>query len=205
MQLIPPLRQKLELGPRAEGLPRYKWKDGMPFLPNLAGGVLFPQVYCRSVFSNIDNEVHFTDDVVFKNPSDSLLRMLVIVNSMAEAEAACAELQELDLQAIAHGELKLEEVCYLVHNPQLEASTKSTPTFSAQVYRVATVDEFKKSSLFVNRPEPVGYDMYRIRTELQGRRYVLVRPDRFVFAACASGRDLKAACDNIHSVLLAKL
>lgn len=205
MQLIPPIRRRLELGPRAEGLSRYVWRDGMSFLSEFSGGVMCPQVYCRSVFANIDSQVHFTDDVIFKSPHNSFLSLVVSVSNVAEAQTAYSELKGLDLPQISHGELKLEDVCYIVHDPLLEAPVLSTPISPTQIYRIATIEEFKQSSLNVNRPEPAGYDMYCIRTELRGRRYILVRPDRFVFAACTSGKELKEACDKIPSVLFAKL
>lgn len=204
MQLVPSLRHKLELGPRADGLPRYKWKDGMAFLPDLAGGVYFPQVYCRSVFSNSDDEVGFTDGVIFKSPTTPLLRLVVSVKNMAEARAAHSDLESLDLEAISQGELKLEQACFLVHDPLLKPPTDLTAIPTTQIYRVATGEEFAQSRLCVNRPEPVGYDMYQIQVGMQGRRYVLVRPDRFVFAACRSGEDLKVACGNIESLLLGR-
>jgi hypothetical protein len=204
MQLIPSLRHKLELGPRANGLPRYKWKDGMPFLPDLAGGVYFPQVYCRSMSSNIDGEVCFTDDVIFKSPPSPLLRLVVSVNNMAEARAAQSELESLDLEAISQGELKLGQACFLVHDPLLKPPTDLAAISASQIYRIATGEEFANSRLCINRAEPVGYDMYQIQVGLQGRRYVLVRPDRFVFAACWSGKDLTEACGKIESLLLGR-
>lgn len=202
MQLIPSLRRKLELGPQAYELPRYKWKEGMAFLPDHSGGVCFPQVYCRPVFGDIDAEVRFTDDIIFKSPPNPLLRLVVLVDNMTDAEAAHSELENLDLQATSRGMLKMEEVCFLVHDPFLHSPTKSTAISGTQIHRVATGEEFAKSSLCVNRPGPEGYDMYKIKVGLQGRRYILVRPDKIVFAACGSGEDLRVACGEIPSVLL---
>jgi hypothetical protein len=177
----------------------------MSFLSEFAGGILFPQVYCRSVFSNPDSQVHFTDDVIFRSPYNSLLRLVVSVSNITEAETAYSELKGIDLHTISRGELNIEEVCYIVHDPLLEAPALSTSISPTQIYRVATIEEFKKSSLNINRPKPAGYDMYGIRTWLQGRRYVLVRADRYVFAECTSAEELKRACGKAPSVLFAKL
>lgn len=202
MQLIPSLRRKLELGQRGKALPRYRWKEGMAFLPNLLGGISFPQVYCRPVSGDDNGEVLFTDDVIFKYPPNPLLRLVALVNNMAEAQEARSELDNVDLHAISQGTLKMDEVSFLVHDPLLQSPTKSTARFATQIYRVATGEEFAKSRLCVNRPVPEGYDMYQIREGFQGRRYVLVRPDRIVYAACGSLKDLRVACGEIPSLLL---
>jgi hypothetical protein len=64
LQLIPSWRHWLELGQRQEGLKKYAWSPGMPFLPGLGGGKIFPQVFCLPC-SSVATKAVFTDDVIF--------------------------------------------------------------------------------------------------------------------------------------------
>ncbi|KIW16621.1 hypothetical protein PV08_03809 [Exophiala spinifera] len=275
MQLIPSLRRKLELGPRSEGMVRYKYVDGMAFLPDLFGGRQLPQVYCRAVgiISSSSSsssssttssrgetdrvgavgEVEFTDDVIFRPESLSSLRLLVLVDALSDVAKARDELSQLNIEHLSNNEVKMSEVCYLVMSSagcsdstgvDVKAGTKSsaaqgvngnvhsngngngaivtestdqnktkkkeeeeeedmvlTTMQNKRVYRIATGDEFAACRLCRNRPPPTGYDMLRVRAEVGGRKYVLVRPDRFTFAACRSGAELAGACGRIAGVL----
>ncbi|KIX10084.1 uncharacterized protein Z518_01165 [Rhinocladiella mackenziei CBS 650.93] len=207
MQLIPSVRHKLELGPRAEGMIKYKWAPGMAFLPDLGGGLSLPQVYCRSVFHSPKGgrpKVQFTDDVIYGPGSNSLLRLLVLVDDLEQAERSRAELTALNLESISDGEVKADEAAFLILSPSVAAEqTGASPAMSQQrIYRIATGDEFAASELCQHRPKPTGYDMYRIKKEVEGRKYILARPDRFIFAACRSGKELVNACERISTTLL---
>jgi hypothetical protein len=214
MQLIPSWRRQLELGPRAEGMLTYKYVEGMAFLPDLGGGHALPQVYCRAVYRSSSPDKHdqqqqqppvqFTDDALYQPAeSPSLLRLVVLVDDLAQVAEAQSELARLDLERVSNGELKMQECLFLVHSPSVE--TPQQPSASAfpsdRVYRVATGDEFLASDLCKNRLSPVGYDMYRMKTDFRGRKYVLVRPDQIVFAACQSAEELTCACERIPGAL----
>lgn len=229
MQLIPSLRRKLELGPRSNGMVRYKYVDGMAFLPDLFGGRQLPQVYCRAVGPSttitrggkkcVDvADVDFTDNVIFRPESSSFLRLLVLADDMDQVSKARDELRQLKIEHISNNEVKMDEVCYLIMSPDSGAdvgagdkakngSGRRTGTIEPvakdmqRVYRVATGDDFAASSLCTNRPPPIGYDMFRIKVDLGGRKYILARPDRFTFAACNSGEELADACRRISGVL----
>ncbi|KAK7894078.1 hypothetical protein LTR67_006780 [Exophiala xenobiotica] len=193
----------------------------MAFLPDLFGGRQLPQVYCRAVAGASGasgdasgdapevGEVQFTDDVIYRGPdSTSFLRLLVLVDDLEQAQSVREELAELKVEHVSDGEVKMDEVCYLVMSPSPSPSldcggdaggsmgamkaTKDAKDVKQKqrVYRLATGDEFLASGLCDNRPPPIGYDMFRIKKELGGRRYLLMRPDRFIFAACYSGEEL---------------
>jgi hypothetical protein len=215
---------------------RYKYTEGMAFLPDLFGGRQLPQVYCRAVAGASGAsgeapevcEVQFTDDVIYHGPeSTSFLSLLVLVDDLEQAQSAREELAELKVEHVSDGEVKMDEVCYLVMSPSPSPSPspdcggdagRSTGAMKAmkamkdakdakqkqRVYRLATGDEFLASGLCENRPPPIGYDMFRIKKELGGRRYVLMRPDRFIFAACHSGEELVSACGRVVEALYGK-
>jgi hypothetical protein len=208
MQLVPAWRHRLELGPRADGMGKYKYSSGMAFLPDMAGGRCLPQVYCRPVYPLNKDEppaVQFTDDVLLNGSrANALVRLLVVVEDMEQVEKAWMELKELDLEKASDGEVRGSTALFLIHNPALEIQ-QANSSFGIpleSVYRIATADEFAASDLCKNRPYPTGYDMYRIRKDTKGRKFILMRPDRFVYAACNTGAELLAACERIPTTLL---
>lgn len=190
---------------------QYRWSDGMAFLPDLAGGRCLPQVFCQPLYEAAkggESAVLFTDDVIYRpSGSTSFLRLLVLVDDLREAEEARSELVTLDVEGSSSGEIKVDEACYLVTSPSpaTQKPHASLEIPEQRLYRIATADEFSASALCKNRPHPVGYDMYRIKTELRGRRYLLVRPDRFVFAACRTGKELVNACERIPGALFGSI
>ncbi len=208
MQLVPSWRHQLQLGPRAHGMGRYKYASGMAFLPDMAGGGCFPQVYCRSIYHPTKGDppaVRFTDDVLLNGSrANAILRLMVVADNMQQAEEAWSELNILDLEKSSSGELQAKSAMFLIHAPTLDIeqqnASKHIPPES--LYRIATAEEFAASELCRNRPYPTGYDMQRISKEVRGKKFVLLRPDRFVFAACNTGDELLAACSRISTTLL---
>ncbi|KAJ9603784.1 hypothetical protein H2200_011970 [Cladophialophora chaetospira] len=206
MQLIPAWRHQLELGPRALGMVRYKYTKGMAFLPDMAGGGCLPQVYCRAVCHSTSGKsraVQFTDDVLLNGSrTNALLRLLVVVENMKEVEESWAELKGINLEEASNGEVQASSAMFLIHSLENQQSMPHPDLPLENLYQVATADEFAASDACKNRPYPTGYDMHRIRKDLQEKRYVLVRPDRFVYAACNTGGELLAACERISTTLL---
>lgn len=208
MLFVPSWKHKLELGPRANGMVRYKFSNGMAFLPDLAGGVCLPQVYCRPVFHSTKGgtpALSFTDDVLLNGPrQNALLRLLVVVDGMRHAEEAWSELKGLEMERASRGEVSASTAMFLIHDPSLELHDPKTQSSISldNVYRVATGDEFAATDLCKNRPYPSGYDFYRIRKDVGGRKYLLIRPDRFVYAACENTAQLLNACERIPATML---
>jgi hypothetical protein len=208
IQLVPSWRHQLELGPRAYGMGRYTFSNGMAFLPDFAGGRCLPQVYCRSVYPLATSDVEgvrFTDDLLLNGPrTGNLLHLLVLVDGLQQAEEAWQELKKLDLSKCSGGEVQAESAFFLIHSPGIKTQRANITSDIPQdsVYRIATAEEFAATELCRNRPYPIGYDAHRIKKDVRGRKYVLVRPDRFVYAACSTGAELSVACDRIPTTLL---
>ena len=183
-QLIPSWRHYLHLGNRREGMVQYEYRPGMPFLARLGGGRCFPQVYCKSLASSTSEEVCFTDDVIWGTESTALFRFVLLVRSLSELEGALKDIEQLrnlhDGGAVDFGN-------FTTIVEDTEASLTCFPIKKAsmqRLYRVATAAEFAKSYLCNRRPEPIGYKPYRLGTEVQQKRFLFLRPDRFIFAAC---------------------
>ena len=208
--MIPSVRRQLELGSRGTALPQYTWSPGMnAFLPDLGGGLFFPQVYCRAISGpsgEANGQVLFTDDVIYAGPWTSVLQLVVLVDRVEDIPGIEAELTKVDLSMLTHGELRAENHCFLVHDPnaslsgELENQLIKSRT-RERVFRIATGSEFAKSKLCIDRPDPHGYDMFRIRDALKRRRFVVLRTDRFIALSTDSVLDLVKGCDRLFQML----
>lgn len=210
MQLIPSWRRQLEMGHRAEGMVRYKYEPGITFLPDLWGGSCFPQVYCvPNTCEDFDEEtatVTFTDDEIFANHKKGLLQLVVLVENADEISEARADLADVD--RLSGGDLYAGEATFIIqklsenqksHNDKHRAS--QVTKHHTDVFRIASGSVFAASKLCLNRPAPRYYDPYRLKKETRGRKFVILRPDRFVFAACRDREELNRAVEQIASVL----
>jgi len=69
--------------------------------------------------------------------------------------------------------------------------------------RIASGEEFaQEEKLCNNRPVPMHYNPYRMREELRANaKFVLVRGDKFVFAACRDREELEDALRSLPGYL----
>jgi len=195
MQLIPSMNRKLEAGPRSEGMIRYKAQEGLPFLGEFYGGVSLPQVYCAPLVSCTKHvKVQFTDDVIFAKGKKGMFKVLVLLKSLSELMSCKDALKGVD--ELAGGFLFEKEATFLLQ----DSGVRSAGTvIGDHVYRLATGEEFAADkNLCEGRPAPQLYDMYQIGKDLGGMTFVIVRPDRFVYAACQTAEDLHVICSGIR-------
>jgi hypothetical protein len=210
MQLVPSWRRQLEKGSRVDGMTRYKYQPGLTFLPDCWGGGCFPQVYCvPNSCKGFDEEVAsvtFTDDVIFANHKQGLLKIVILVDGVEEIPEARAALS--DINRLSGGDLRSEEATFIVQRLSESAATQSDKPCTlnvsndhTDVYRIASGAVFAESKLCHDRPKPQYYEAYHLKTEMRGRRFVILRPDRFVFAACNTKDELEQAVNQISKVL----
>ncbi|OJJ54673.1 hypothetical protein ASPSYDRAFT_185556 [Aspergillus sydowii CBS 593.65] len=191
VQLVPRWKRDMQLGRRKDGLVRYSHISGMPFVPDLNGGLNAPQVYC----SDMSGTVYFTDDIIFRNRDNGLFRMFVYLKSSAEI-AAARELLD-DVEGWSNREIIADRTPFIVE----DVDTKDGIILGKNpVYQVATAEEFAASPLCTRRPAPACYDKYQLRDKVGGK-FVIMRPDRFIFAACSGKDDLRRAVDRMLEVL----
>ncbi|RDW94158.1 putative monooxygenase [Aspergillus mulundensis] len=194
MNLVPSWRRELRLGHR-KGMIRYQFAAGMPFIPDLNGGLCLPQVYCKSR----TGEVFFTDDVIFHPSKRGLFQLLIYLENPSELESARESVSSIE--GFAKGEIHLDEATYVIN--ETEQSFDSSNLHGADsVYQLASAEEFAKSPLCEGRPEPQYYDMHYLGKTLGGSKFVIVRPDRFIYAACSNGEELKQAIIEAVNYLL---
>lgn len=183
VQMVPSWRDDLRRGQRKNGMVRYEHSsDKLPFLPNYKGGVCLPQVYCKAV-GNPDGDVLFTDDIIFDSQKQGLLQLIVYLKDVNELPIARVDIMDIDDHS--NGEIRASEATFLI-----EESSAQLSDAAPNVFRLATAGEFEKSPLCEGRPAPRFYDLHCLAKELRGRKFVIVRPDRFIFAACYTKEEL---------------
>ncbi|RDW75503.1 hypothetical protein BP6252_06645 [Coleophoma cylindrospora] len=200
LQLHPGWKYWLEMGARRYGMIRYEYEPGMAFLPDMGGGACFPQVYCvpLGVKQGV-GQPGFTDDFVFAPRKTGLFQIVVLLDGIAELTWAYNSLAEVD--TLSHGEVKTAEATYIIHD--LTSGSNSLPeNIEDSVIRIATAAEFAQDSrLCGGRPPPKHYDAFGLRKAFKRKNFVILRPDRFVYAACSDKAELEKAVARIETAL----
>ena len=194
LRLIPSWRRQLRLGRRKEGMVRYRHAPGCPFMPEYNGGLCLPQVYCKAMFPLPEGlgEIFFTDDVIFGGHKTGLFQLLVYLRDLNEVALAREIIS--DVEDISRGEITAGDVTFLVEDlADIDDDAEVTEQDMTSVFRLATAQEFAASALCHERPKPRFYDPYCLGKALDRNSFVIVRPDRFVFAACNTRHDLVIA------------
>lgn len=188
VQLIPAVRKRLELGARVYGPTRYTYSDGMGFIAELGGGVSFAQSFCVEVGQKEQSRVQFTDDVIFAPHKNNMFQIVVLLNDIDQVANAQAQLNGLNATC---SHLSPKEATYFVHRKAAGSSVATDVQGHGRIFRVASAGEFSHSDLNTGRPEPEGYredDMWR---GFKHKTFVILRLDRFVFAACKDRKELE--------------
>jgi hypothetical protein len=195
LQLVPSWRHWLELGQRRDGLITYAYEPGMPFLPgDGGGGKMFPQVFCSPYGAPVTSPV-FTDDVIFTNGKKALFQLVVLLSDVKQLDGSIVALTELAKQG--EGVLRIEEATYIIDDPLNK--TASSQKLAVDNAHWIIYKEKWDQSIWRDLPDPVGYDGSRMRKEVKGR-YVIVRPDRFIYAACNTSEELIQASRSLAGV-----
>ncbi|KAJ5529733.1 hypothetical protein N7527_003126 [Penicillium freii] len=185
LHFIPTWRRDLRLGRRKEGMVPYKYSPGLPFNPAHKGGTFLRQVYCKPIGKSGD--VLFSDDIIFKKEKKGLFQLLVYLKNVNELTAAREAVSRIE--ETSKGEIPYAEVTYLVGKLEMESRVLTQDTYS--VYRLATAEEFAGSHLCRGRPKPEYYDPHQLGKALGGTKFVLIRADRVVYAACDNASQLE--------------
>ena len=198
MQWIPPLNRILEKGPRAKGMIRYEWQEGLPFIGNSCGGICLPQVVCTPVLSTSKRlEMCFTDDIIFRKGKKGIFQLVVLLENAADIKLAREAIAGLDI--LSANFILPSEVTFIIQKSEVGVFHSD---ISNDVYRLATAEEFAASeTLCKGRPAPRYYDMYQMRKDLRRKRFVIVRPDYFLYAACDTDEQLKEISSSIRQIV----
>ncbi|PIG86619.1 monooxygenase [Aspergillus arachidicola] len=99
------------------------------------------------------------------------------------------------VEELSRGEVAADHVPFVI-----EKITKHGAEDDRNLFQIASAEEFAQSPLCRGRPEPAYYEPFLIRTEARAK-YIIVRPDRVVFAACEDEQSLKTAMSCMKDIL----
>ncbi|KAL4868871.1 hypothetical protein BDV12DRAFT_196849 [Aspergillus spectabilis] len=202
-QLLPSWRRWCEKGARRDGMVSYSYEAGFHFLPAFGGGKLIPQVYCVGFLSGKKDTVVFSDDVIFAGCKRGLFQVLILANDLGEVRDLRGGLAQGEkVTTWSAGYALSSEVTFLLHDLTLNLDAGPiSGSHCMDVVRVASAEEFAKSPLCEGRPPPLYYDEFRLQKEVDGRKFVVIRPDRFIFGACETINELQGILGEIQGVL----
>ncbi|KAH8585709.1 hypothetical protein B0O99DRAFT_657166 [Bisporella sp. PMI_857] len=199
VQMVPAWKHNLELGGRRDGMTKYTWAPGLHF---------FASIRRRSVLPSA-----FTDDTIFARHKSGIFQLVVILDSIDQLQTSRAELQLVRNVDTITG-LRTQEATFVVHGLSTMISTTHPAlrgekeregvirVLSAEEYTAAGSTGVAKAAKFPRHP-PHFYDPNRIRVDLGfDARYVIVRYDRFVFAACSNIDDLQVAVNKQDTCII---
>ncbi|KAF7563742.1 hypothetical protein G7046_g421 [Stylonectria norvegica] len=201
IQLVPSWKHWLQLGNRREGMVKYQWKDGtgMAFLHRLGGGGNFPQVYAAPINpprTPQSGGIFFTDDIIFAQDKQGLFQVVVLLQTCSDYKDIGVALH--GLEEASNGVLKDGESTVFLDDTRGPHSDIK----GHNIYRIASGAEFAADpSLCKGRPEPKGYDLHRMFREVNNKKFVILRPDRFVFAACDTRSELLIAAESLRKLV----
>lgn len=197
IQLSPNWRRELEKGSRAEGMTRYKHQSGLPFSSEKHGGRQLPQVYVKDLKSE---KIHFSDDLIFAPQKKGLFQLLLIPGSTEEATDLMLAVKAVQSNSF----ISMDEATVIVQSLNPVSIPKQEVLFqSTSVGRVASGEEFGADPVLCrNRPKPKYYDPSRMLRELSSAKFVIVRPDRFVYATCETQEELSKILNGMSNILL---
>jgi len=194
---------------------KYDYRPGMPFLKEFEGGRMLPQVFCAPVGELAPPMPMFTDDIIFAKEKRCLFQLVVLLTSLAEISVLKADLVNVD--NLSEGELSADEATFILHDfshlskPAGDSHTLApsalTPAMSRYITRVITGGEYEGATWYhsdyaIHRPPPLYYNHERLRNDIgRDQVFVILRPDRFVFAACRDRAELEKAAGLMRDVL----
>lgn len=142
-----------------------------------------------------DERVRFTDDAIFGDEKRRLFQLVVLLDVLEDVDDAVQELAGIDEIT---DEICIKEATFFIPRTSLEAVPgKKTGGIDARLFRTASGAEFEASELCLNRPSPRGYDETLMWKEMKGGKFIVLRADRFVFAACRTGEELVRAAERV--------
>lgn len=193
VQLVPSWKHDLERGPRADGSTQYTYLPDMPFMSDLNGGFCFPQTYCTKLSGA--GLVHFTDDVIFAEGKETIFQIVVLLHGVDEFKSARNDLDGIE----GNDFLSPDDATFFVPRMAISpsANDQKPDLVDTRLYRSANAEEFAQSNLCQGRPLPYGYNENLMWETMTGKRYVLLRPDKFVFAACSTKAELEQAAQSL--------
>jgi hypothetical protein len=157
---------------------------------------VFPPVLCTPVMERGDIIPRFTDDVIFDSKKRGLFQLVVLLDNSEDVEGAQEELNSA--RETQTEESRLEEATYIITQPSANKVISDKWSLGENIARIFFQNEFTPD-LLSRYSTMKGYDGNLLRKEVKGK-YVLLRPDRFIFADCGGFEELVKASKRLGEV-----
>ncbi|KAF2099872.1 FAD/NAD(P)-binding domain-containing protein [Rhizodiscina lignyota] len=202
MQLLPSWRRAMQRT-NTEAL-TYEYGEGMAFMKEMDGGKAISQVFCRRIGADgkDSGDLMYTDDVIFQKDKAGLFQLVQLVDMLEDVGVDEDALRRVD--ELSSGFVRGEELTTIVNDTNATLRSKLPKTVQGAFIRIASADEFLKSSLSTLSPLVEDYDELRIKKSVGGKRFAIVRPDKMLFATCSSWDELAMALKSILPMVLGK-
>lgn len=196
VQLVPSWKREIRKGSRAGGMTKYRYANGHAFIGDMLGGMNLPQVYAWDLKTR---KLSFTDDLLFSPNKKGLFQLLILPKSVEEIKGLTNDIKDID--TISNGLIRPDEATVLIQSTDSRLSLNGSQ-YAQVITRLATAEEFAADPVLCkNRPAPIGYDEWQLGGEVKHKKYVVVRFDRFTFAACDTSAQLKDVVGRIEGAL----
>jgi len=198
LALIPPIRYKLEMGLRGVMM-RYKFVSArkytngryLPsscFLEDREGGVFIPQIHIWH-----ENSHMFSDDVIFAKRKKSLFQLVVLADSISEAQCLQKELTSSDFDTLSGDLISKDDVTYIIHETKKDVDVPNNFVFAMSVQEYDDIGGW---------PPLKGYDKNRIKIEFPWKKFLVVRSDRYTFGTAQTMDGLEDIARRANELLL---
>lgn len=160
----------------------------MPFLQELNGGLCLPQTYCTKLSGT--GPVQFTDGVTFSEGKNRIFQIVVLLHGFDEFKPATDYLDGIEgnVSCRLARQHFLSLLCPFIHLQMIKNWTLSMPDYIAR-----SAQKNLRSPTCV-KPVLCHMGIMRLMWESKAsKRYVLLRPDKFVFAACSTKAEFEQA------------
>jgi hypothetical protein len=129
---------------------------------------MIPQIIIRQKESQ-----GFSDDIIFSKDKKGVFQLVVLVDTIREAEIIAIEIEKGGIASTSAGLILPSEATFIIHNPRPSSEIRQKNFVFAM-----SSDEYKENGF---EPKLKGYDKERIKKEFPSKKFLVVRPDRYTF------------------------
>ena len=163
------IRETLEASSRGKMM-KYRYQKGFCFLEQRQAGIYLPQVHAWQRGKHV-----MTDDIIFpKSKATHFFQLLILAETLDNAQNIESQLSNLAIRELSRHMLDASNATYLISERESAEIHNSSDKFIF----VMSSEEYEKQGI---EPTLPGYNGERIRNEVKGATFVVVRPDRFIF------------------------
>ena len=175
-------RETLEASSRGKMM-KYRYQKGLCFLEQKQAGVYLPQVHAWQKGKHM-----MTDDILFSKSKDThFFQLLILAETLDKARNIASQLSKLATQQLSRDMLDAKYATYLISERKSAENQNSSDKFIF----VMSSEEYEKQGF---EPTLPGYNGERIRNEVKGATFVVVRPDRFIFGVSDTVTGFQEIC-----------